>query len=143
MAPSQAVFLVRHGDSKTAFELRDFECPSPGSDEVVIEVEYSGLNFADVLARLGLYPEAPKPPSVLGYEVVGRIESVGEKVKNFKAGQRVLAFTRFGGYASRVVTNSVVVTSIPENLDGAQACALATQYVTAYYAAEDAKTAAK
>ncbi len=117
--------------------MRDYDCPAPGPDEVQIEVEYSGLNFADVMARLGLYPEAPKPPGILGYEVVGHIIALGKNVGTLKTGQRVLALTRFGGYASRSNAQSTGVVPIPEDLDGVQACALATQYVTGYYAAEE------
>ena len=137
MSSSKAVFLVRYGEAGRAFELRDHHCALPGPDEVKIQAEFSGLNFADVLARLGLYPEAPKPPAILGYEVVGRIEALGRNVTALQVGQRVLAFTRFGGYASHTLAQATGVVPIPEDLDGSQACALATQYVTGYYAAEE------
>ncbi|MBA3901711.1 MAG: zinc-binding dehydrogenase, partial [Bacteroidetes bacterium] len=95
----------------------------------------SGLNFADVLARNGLYKDAPPLPAVLGYEVVGRIEAFGESVKDFEIGDRVLAFTRFGGYAQFAVTDQSAVVKIPDNMNAGVAAALGTQYSTAYYGA--------
>src|SRR6478609_330906 len=84
--------------------LRVQERPDPavGPGELRIAVRAAGINFADTMARVGLYPDAPKPPCVLGYEVAGEVESVGEGVEEFKAGDRVFAGTKFGGYAELV-----------------------------------------
>ena len=117
--------------------MREFPDPNTKEGEIRIQTEVSGLNFADVLARIGLYQDAPPLPSVLGYEVVGRIDQVGTGVKKFKTGQRVVAFTRFGGYASKVVVGENSAVALPDGFDGAAAAALGTQYVTAYYAAEE------
>ena len=76
--------------------------PAPGAGEVRIRVRAAGINFADVLARLGLYPDAPKPPCVVGYEVAGRVDGVGASVTGFHDGDRVVGLTRFGGYADVV-----------------------------------------
>ena len=70
---------------------------TPGTVRIVVHT--IGVNFADVLARQGLYPDCPKPPVVVGYEVAGRVEAVGEGVADLEPGQAVLALTRFGGYA--------------------------------------------
>src|SRR5260370_41559007 len=78
---------------------------SPAAGEVHIAVRAAGVNFADVLARVGLYPDAPKPPLVVGYEVAGTVANVGTGVTRFAVGDRVVALTRFGGYASEVVVN--------------------------------------
>ena len=59
------------------FEVLDRPDPTPGAGEVRIAVRAAGLNFADTMARVGLYPAAPKPPCVLGYEVAGEVESIG------------------------------------------------------------------
>ena len=94
----KAYFLKKFGTSDKAFELRDAAVPEPTENQIQIKAEAFGLNFADVMARQGLYQDAPPLPAVLGYEVVGRVSKIGSKVKNFQIGQRVVALTRFGGY---------------------------------------------
>jgi NADPH:quinone reductase-like Zn-dependent oxidoreductase len=133
----KAAVLIRHGAASTAFEIRALEDPLPRRGEVRIDVEFFGVNFADVLARLGFYPEAPSPPSVLGYEVVGWIDALGPECGVLKQGMRVVAFTRFGAYATKAVAPTSAVVPLPEAFDGAAATALATQFTTAYYAAEE------
>ena len=128
--------LVRHGSPEDAFRLGESHDPVPGEGQVRVRVEASGVNFADILARQGAYLEAPKPPCVLGFEVVGRVDSVGPKVDSGLSGQRVVAITRFGGYVSSVCVPADSVVCISDNLDARVACALATQGVTAYLAAE-------
>jgi len=132
----KAIYLVKYGKSDTAFEIRETSIPIPAADEVVIKVNVSGLNFADVVARKGLYPEAPKNPALLGYDVAGTIYAKGENVKNFDIGDFVVALTRFGGYAEYAKTKAQVVLKIPQNLDPQTATALATQACTAYYCAQ-------
>ncbi|MBC7690786.1 MAG: zinc-binding dehydrogenase [Methylotenera sp.] len=139
---AKAIYWVKKGKSETAFELREspgIESQVPPEGHVRIRVQFSGLNFADVMARLGLYPEAPRMPSVLGYDVVGIVEAVGDsfgaEVTHLKVGDRVVAMTRFGGYSSYVVTPALAAAVIPADMDGAKATALATQYCTAYFAA--------
>ncbi|NHF59612.1 zinc-binding dehydrogenase [Flavobacteriaceae bacterium TP-CH-4] len=129
----RAAHLVKYGPSATAFEIRDIEKPKPAPDQVLIQVEAFGLNFADVMARLGLYKGAPPIPTVLGYDVVGRIAVCGENVEHLQEGDRVTALTRFGGYAEYAVAEKEVVYKIPENLPPGVAVALATQYSTAYF----------
>lgn len=132
----KAIHLIRYGKSETAFEIRDIAIPNPKPNEVTIKVASFGLNFADVVARRGLYPDAPKNPAVLGYDVAGTIHAVGEKVDTFKIGDRVTALTRFGGYAEYATTMVEGVAKIPDNIDLPLSTALATQACTAYFAAE-------
>ena len=136
----KAFFLVKNGSPEVAFELRNFSLPKPGNLEVSIEVEGFGLNFADVTARLGLYRDCPPLPAVVGYEVVGRITETGDDVKNVKTGDRVIAFTRFGGYATHVVTDARGVAKIGEEYPVGKALALGVQYTTAYFSAEIASS---
>ncbi len=130
----KAITLIKTGNAKVAFEERDYSTPQPDTGEVLIRVEAFGLNFADVLARLGLYKEAPPIPCVLGYEVVGVVEEVGKGVDSSTIGKRVTAFTRFGGYAEFAITQAGGIAEIGD-MDAGQATALATQYGTAWYMA--------
>lgn len=129
--------LVKNGEAKSAFDLQERPTPSPGAGEVLIESEGFGLNFADVMARLGVYKDCPPLPAVIGYENVGRIKELGEGVSEFQVGDRVLTFTRFGGYADHVVSPTMAVAKISDQLTVGEATALATQYITAYYTASE------
>lgn len=127
--------LVKYGKAETAFELRESPVPRPAPGQVLVKVSGFGLNYADVMARKGMYREAPPIPCVLGYEAVGTIADVGKEVKNVSVGQRVLAFTRFGAYAEYALTQGRAVVPIKDNIENGIAAALATQYCTAYFAA--------
>ncbi len=133
----KAVVLIKNGSAFKAFEIREIPKPSVMQGEVLIKVAAFGLNFADGMARNGMYKEAPPLPAVLGYDVAGTIEEIGDGVQNLKKGDRVTAMTRFGGYAAYAVTNASAVAIIPDQLDAATATALTTQYCTAFYAASE------
>lgn len=130
----QAIYLVKNGKTKEAFEFRDIQMTEPKDNEVGVIVEASGINFADVVARLGQYQDCPPLPAIIGYEAVGRVEKVGKDVTTLKKGDRVLAFTRFGGYSQYVTQQESAVAKIGEDMDAGKALALATQYSTAFYA---------
>lgn len=106
--------------------------PRPG--EVRIAVHALGVNFADVLARVGFYPDAPPLPAVVGYEVAGVIDAVGDSVANRRVGDRVLALTRFGGYATSVVVPAAHALPIPPRLSDTEAAAIPVNYLTAFVA---------
>jgi synaptic vesicle membrane protein VAT-1 len=125
------VWITRYGPPEV-LELREAATPHPAQDEVLIEVAAAGINFADIMARLGLYPDAPKPPCVVGYEVAGEVAAVGPSVAGFKAGDKVIALTRFGGYSSHVSVRQEQVFPLPPGLDVAQGAALPVTYLTAY-----------
>jgi NADPH:quinone reductase-like Zn-dependent oxidoreductase len=133
----RALTLVRFGNPDIAFEMRESPLPDPGPDEVQIEVEASGLNYADVVARSGAYQDCPPLPAVVGYEVVGRIRKLGANLREPAIGTRVVGFTRFGGYASRVNTGAIAVVPIPDAMPAGEAAALATQGATAWFMAMD------
>ena len=116
--------------------LRVEERPDPpvGPGEVRIAVRAAGINFADTMARVGLYPDAPKPPCVLGYEVAGEIESVGEGVGTHRVGDRVMAGTRFGGQAELVAVPAGQAYPLPDELSFERGAAFPVNYGTAYAA---------
>jgi synaptic vesicle membrane protein VAT-1 len=125
--------LVKTGDSPSCFEIKELEKPKPKAGEVLIKVKVFGLNYADVMARRGVYRDAPPLPSVLGYDVVGVVDSVGTNVDATWVGKKVVAITHFGGYAEYAIANELAIAEIPE-MPLASAAALATQYATAHYA---------
>jgi NADPH:quinone reductase-like Zn-dependent oxidoreductase len=126
----RAVVLTKHGGPEV---LTVAERPDPpvGAGEVRIAVKAAGINFADTLARVGLYPDAPKPPCVLGYEVAGTVESVGDGVDGFSVGDRVIAGTRFNGQAELVSVPQAMVYRLPDQVSFEQGAAFPVNYATA------------
>jgi NADPH:quinone reductase-like Zn-dependent oxidoreductase len=106
--------------------------PQPAKGQVVIRVKAAGLNFADILARQGLYPDGPKKPCVMGYEVAGVVEGVGDQADQALVGKAVVAMTRFGGQSELVVVNSKQFFEKPESLSFEQGAAIPVNYLTAY-----------
>jgi NADPH:quinone reductase-like Zn-dependent oxidoreductase len=122
--------IPRHG-GPDVFEVRDAPEPVPGDGEVRIRVRAAGVNFADILARIGLYPDAPKPPVVVGYEVAGVVDAAGTGVNLLHVGDRVVALTRFGGYSDSVVVPAAQAFRFPDQLSDAEAAAVPVTYLTA------------
>lgn len=106
--------------------------PTPGDGEVVIRVRAAGLNFADILARQGLYPDGPPKPCVMGYEVSGVVDSVGKNVNRSFVGKSVVAMTRFGGQSEMIAVKAPQMFEKPEKLTFEQAAAIPVNYLTAY-----------
>ncbi|HET6583452.1 MAG TPA: alcohol dehydrogenase catalytic domain-containing protein, partial [Nannocystaceae bacterium] len=113
-------------------ELRESADPEPKAGEVRIRVRASGVNFADVLARMGLYPDAPPIPVVVGYEIAGVVDAVGAGVERIAIGQHVIGLCRFGGYADVVVLPQAQVFAMPQRLSFEQAAAIPVNYLTAW-----------
>jgi synaptic vesicle membrane protein VAT-1 len=129
----RAVVLTGTGGPEV-LQVEERPDPDVGAGQVRIAVRAAGINFADTMARVGLYPDAPKTPCVLGYEVSGEVESVGEGVADFKPGDRVMAGTRFDGQAELVTVPAVQVLPLPEQLSFEQGAAFPVNYGTAYAA---------
>lgn len=127
------VVITRHGGPEV-LEVREGADPTPREGEVRIAVRAAGVNFADVLARMGLYPDAPSPPVVVGYEVAGYIDATGPGVVNRHEGDRVFALTRFGGYSTSVVVPAAFTFPVPAGFSDAEAAAVPVNYVTAFLA---------
>jgi len=129
----RAVVLTGQGGPEV-LQVQERPDPPVGPGEVRIAVKAAGINFADTMARVGLYPDAPKPPCVLGYEVAGEIESVGDGVESVSVGDRVMAGTRFGGQAELVSVPAEQALSFPDDWTFEQATAVPVNYATAYAA---------
>jgi NADPH:quinone reductase-like Zn-dependent oxidoreductase len=127
----RAVVITKHGGPGV---LAVHEQPDPelAAGEVRIAVAAAGINFADVMARMGLYADAPKPPCVVGYEVAGTVLELGDGVVGLTHGQRVVAGTKFGGYASQVVVPATDVVALPDELTFEQGAAIPVNYATAW-----------
>ncbi|MEW6323340.1 MAG: medium chain dehydrogenase/reductase family protein [Acidobacteriota bacterium] len=124
--------ISRYG-GPDVLEIRDAADPEPGSDEVRIRVRAAGVNFADVMGRMGLYPDAPPAPYVPGYEVAGVVDAIGRDVTRVHRGDRVVALTRFGGYADTVIVPADVAFHAPDR-PFAELAALPVAYLTALVA---------
>jgi NADPH:quinone reductase-like Zn-dependent oxidoreductase len=130
----RALVLTKHGPPDQAFAVQERPDPPVGPGQIRIRVRAAGLNFADVLARVGLYPDAPKPPTVMGYEVAGEVESVGAGADGFEPGQRVVAGTRFNGFAELATADVPNVLRIPNGMSFEEAAAVPVVFGTAYAA---------
>jgi NADPH:quinone reductase-like Zn-dependent oxidoreductase len=129
----RAVVLTGAG-SYDVLQVEDRPAPAIGPGRVRIAVAAAGVNFADVMARLGLYPDAPPAPCVLGYEVAGTVTEAGEGVEALTVGDRVVAGTRFGGYAEEVVVAEGDVVALPDGLSFEEGAAIPVNYATAWAA---------
>jgi NADPH:quinone reductase-like Zn-dependent oxidoreductase len=125
------VWIPRKGGPEV-LEVREAPDPEPGDGQVRVRVVAAGVNFADCMARIGLYPDAPKLPTVVGYEVAGTVDKVGAGVTALKEGDRVAAMTRFGGYSDVVVVPEVQVYKLREGYDLDKAAAVPVTYLTAW-----------
>ena len=114
-------------------QIREVPTPVPAPGEVRIRVRAIGLNFADVMARLGLYPAIPDPPFIPGLEVAGEVESLGQGVTEFAPGDRVAAFTPLNGYAELVCTPASFAFRISPEVPWTEAAAMTVASLTAYH----------
>lgn len=125
------VVITRAGGPEV-LEIRETATPEPGPGEVRIQVSAAGINFADTLARKGLYPDAPPLPCVVGYEVAGVVDALGSGVGADLAGRRVLAMTRFNGYSESVVVPANQVFDLPDSMDFITGASIPVVYLTAW-----------
>jgi NADPH:quinone reductase-like Zn-dependent oxidoreductase len=127
----RAIVTKRNG-GVDALKVEECPDPVPGTGEVLVRVKASGLNFADILARQGLYPDAAPKPCVMGYEVSGIVETVGNGGDRSLIGKPVIALTRFGGQAELVAVPIGQVFERPERLSFEQCAAIPVNYLTAW-----------
>jgi len=125
------IVTARRGGPEV-LEVREAMTPEPGVGEVRIDVALAGVNFADVMVRLGLYPDAPSLPAVLGYEVSGTIGAVGGGVPASRVGERVTAICQFGGYSEQVCVPATQAFPLPDGVGLEAAAALPVNYLTSF-----------
>ena len=130
----RAVVITKQGGPSVLQVQQRPDPPAPGPGQLQVAVRAAGVNFSDHLARVGLYPDAPKLPAVVGYEVAGTVEAVGDGVDPSRIGERVLAGTRFGGYAEIVNVAASDSVALPEALSFEQGAAVPVNYATAWAA---------
>jgi NADPH:quinone reductase-like Zn-dependent oxidoreductase len=130
--------IVIHGPGDyTKLKIEEQKTPEPAENEVLIKVSFIGINYADILIRWGVYKSAKDFvgwPITPGFEVSGVVEKVGNKVTKFKAGDKVFAVTRFGGYATHLSLEEGLVFPLPKSLTLEQGAAFPAVYLTAYHA---------
>ena len=127
------VIEVAENGGPEALRLVEKPTPWPAAGQVLIEVKAAGINFADMLARQGVYPPAPKPPFVPGFEVAGIVASLGEGVSALTVGQRVMGSVSWAGYADYAILDAHAAIPLPDTLDFAPATALLVQGLTAWF----------
>ncbi|CAN5734230.1 medium chain dehydrogenase/reductase family protein [soil metagenome] len=125
---------IAHTGPAASMLVRSLTPRAPNAGEIAIDVAFSGVNFADVQMRIGLYPDAPKKPFVPGYEVSGTVTAIGTGVSDFAVGDRVVAGTYFGGYASTVTIPAHQAFKLPSSYDLAAGAALPVAFFTAQLA---------
>jgi NADPH:quinone reductase-like Zn-dependent oxidoreductase len=125
------VWITKAG-SPEVLQVKEAPDPTPASGQVRIRVEATGVNFADIMGRLGIYPDLPPIPVVVGYEVGGRVDAVGSGVDSSWVGKDVFAMTRFGGYSDVVCVPENQVFERPADMSAEQGAAIPVNYFTAW-----------
>ncbi|HRG98293.1 MAG TPA: medium chain dehydrogenase/reductase family protein [Polyangiaceae bacterium] len=129
--------VIHRAGSYEQLRVESASLRAPGPDEVVLDVAAAGVNYADVIVRMGLYSSARELvgwPITPGFEVAGTVRAVGANVRDVSVGARALAVTLFGGYASAIVAPRAQVFSLPSSLTFEQGAALPAVFLTAYFA---------
>lgn len=126
------IWITKAGPPEV-LQVREAPDPEPSAGEVRIRVRAAGINFADLMARVGLYPDAPKLPCVVGYEVSGVVDAVGMGVQRLAVGDRVFGMPKFGGYTDTLVVKEEQAFRMPDAMPFEQAAALPVVYLTAHH----------
>lgn len=128
------VYRMPRAGSISDLRLQTEELPAPAPDEVCVQVHAVGLNFADIFAMQGLYSATPQGSFIPGLEFSGVVIAVGEGVKEWKAGDRVMGATKFGGYVSHINIGHRYIIRLPEAWTFEEGAGYLVQGLTAYYA---------
>jgi NADPH:quinone reductase-like Zn-dependent oxidoreductase len=127
----RAAVVTRKGGPEV-LEIRELPEPEPGPGQVRVRVKAIGLNFADVLMRLGVYTGTPAAPFVPGLEFSGVIEKVGDGVDAFRGGEPVMAVTRCGSHAELVVLDALRAMRLPAQMSFEEGAAFPVNYLSAH-----------
>jgi NADPH:quinone reductase-like Zn-dependent oxidoreductase len=127
----RAIWITKAGGPEV-LEVRETPDPIPKPGEVRIRTGACGLNFAELMARQGLYPDAPKIPCIVGYEAAGTIDSVGAGVDRTLIGKRMVVLARFGAHADQICVSRENAFPIPDEMSFEDAAAIPVNYLTAY-----------
>ena len=122
---------IKHG-GPDVLQVRIFNLEDPQDNQIQIKTSFSGINFADIMTRMGLYPGAPKPPHSIGAEASGVVEKVGNAVQNFKVGDSVMTFSFFDGYSSHINVSEDLAFKLPDGFTLSEGAAFPLVYMTAY-----------
>lgn len=128
----QAAVVTKYGPPEV-LQLREWPTPQPSAGEILIRTKAIGLNFAELIQRMGYYPETPLPPFIPGLEVCGVVEKVGTGVKGFSRGDRVMSFMKRGAYAEYVAVPAERAVPLPAKVPFEHGAALGVSYFTAYH----------
>jgi NADPH2:quinone reductase len=130
----KAIRIHKFGDTEDVLQYEDVPVPEPKTDEVLIKVEAAALNRADLSLRKGAYRISPDAlPVVPGRELAGTVSKLGTDVAQFTVGQRVVGYPSLGGYAEYAVAKTAEVRPVPDGVTSAQAAALPTTFLTAWF----------
>ena len=125
------IIITKFGPPEV-LQIRERPTPSPMKSDVLVRNHFTGVNFSEIMARMRLYPGAPKPPATLGSEACGIVESIGEDVTHFKPGDKVMLLCRFNSYATHIITDEKLVMTLPEKFSMEEGAAFPVVYITAY-----------
>ena len=125
------IIISKYGPP-SVLQVQEVPNPTPRKDQVLIRNYFSGINFSEIMARMRLYPGAPKPPTSLGGEGCGIIEAIGDDVKRFKKGDKVMVLSRHGSYATHICSNENLVIPLSEKFSFEEGAAFPVIYLTAY-----------
>lgn len=128
----RAAVITRFGPPEV-LEFRDVPTPVLMPGGVRVRVASIGLNFADIMARLGVYPSIPAPPFVPGIEFSGTVIETAAGVRSLRRGDRVMGFSRQGAYAEEVCVPATFVRRVPDDMSDHEAAAFSVTYLSAYH----------